>query len=225
MTSCPFAASATSSSAETTSHRTSTVVPLSNWHKVPMLLRSSYSAAQRRDATSRASSHSLPIPQIQPTVLPQYARVAVRHTAHSTSSATPGPCCGISALVRRHREPSSHTCTPPSGAAKETVPEKNAAAKALLAKHFGSSTTSGDSSGTRPSAAKPPNPKREEQLRKIAAMKMRQKAQPGNPKDSASSVPMDQRLHLKVSRTGVSSSERSFWFNKVTLSLALHHVV
>ncbi|RPD79698.1 hypothetical protein L226DRAFT_566278 [Lentinus tigrinus ALCF2SS1-7] len=100
----------------------------------------------------------------------------------------------------------------------QPVPEKNAAAKALLAKHFGSSTTSGDSSCARSLTTKPSNPKKEEQQRKIAAMKMRHKAQPGDAKDTAASVSMDQRLYLKVSRTGVSGSERIFWFRKTIIT-------
>ena len=129
-----------------------------------------------------------------------------------------------SRLVRRHREPSTHSCILSADTSKDPLPEKNAAAKALLAKHFGPSPTPGDPTGARSSAPKPSNPKKEEQLRKVAAMKMRHQAQPGDPKDTATSVPMGQRLHLKVSRTGAVGSERVFWFRKVTFILALHAI-
>ncbi|TFK93129.1 hypothetical protein K466DRAFT_642950 [Polyporus arcularius HHB13444] len=130
---------------------------------------------------------------------------------------SPAVCSGCSqAYCAQHREPSSHACTPPPDSA-QSVPEKNAAAKALLAKHFGS-TTSGDTGGARTSTTKASNPKKEAQQRQIAAMKMRHKAQPGDPKDTAASVPVDQRLHLKVSRTGVAGSERIFWFRKTIVT-------
>ncbi|KAI0710459.1 hypothetical protein C8T65DRAFT_829639 [Cerioporus squamosus] len=139
-------------------------------------------------------------------------------TPTDTTNRSPAVCSGCSqAYCAQHREPSSHACTPPPGTSVQPMIEKNATAKALLAKHFGS-TTSGDTSSTRTSTAKPVNPKKEAQQRQIAAMKMRHKAQPGDPKDTAASVPMDQRLHLKVSRAGVAGSESIYWFKKTIVT-------
>jgi hypothetical protein len=48
-------------------------------------------------------------------------------------------------------------------------------------------------------------------------MKMRHRAIPGNPQDQASSIPIDQRLHLEVRVDGeaMGEKERPLWFRKV----------
>ena len=121
---------------------------------------------------------------------------------------------GLTSELQRHREPKSHSCSPPEPS--EPAPQKNAAAKALLAKHFGASSDSGlGSSNTRPS-----NPKKLAQQRQIAVMKMRHKAKPLDPKDSTGSVPMDQRLHVFVRQEGQDkASERVFWLRKVVVHI------
>ena len=48
-------------------------------------------------------------------------------------------------------------------------------------------------------------------------MKMRHKAQAGDPKDKNKHVPIDQKLHLKVRALEKGDEERIFWFNKVSL--------
>ncbi|KAI0654704.1 hypothetical protein C8Q70DRAFT_1024732 [Cubamyces menziesii] len=132
--------------------------------------------------------------------------------AEDTLDRSPALCPGCKqAYCAQHREPKSHSCSPPEPS--EPAPQKNAAAKALLAKHFGASSDSGSgSSNTRPS-----NPKKLAQQRQIAVMKMRHKAKPLDPKDSTGSVPMDQRLHVFVRQEGQDkASERVFWLRKTT---------
>lgn len=114
----------------------------------------------------------------------------------------------------RHRSSVSHDCIPPSDTTTTPASDKNAAAKALLAKHFGVDSAS---SIARPSSsASRPNAQKEAQQRQLIVMRMRHKAQPGNPKDTPAAVPVEQRLHLKVTRAGLPSSERIFWFPKVS---------
>ncbi|KAI0807008.1 hypothetical protein C8Q74DRAFT_1225393 [Fomes fomentarius] len=132
-----------------------------------------------------------------------------------TTNRSPAVCSGCTqAFCAQHREPSAHSCTPSTSAVP--VPEKNAAAKALLAKHFGSASAPTPRSS--PSSTGKTNPKKEAQHRQIAAMKMRHKAQPGDANQSAASVPVNERLHLKVSQAGVESSERVFWFRKTIVA-------
>lgn len=114
----------------------------------------------------------------------------------------------------RHRSSVSHDCMPPSDTTTAPVSDKNAAAKALLAKHFGADSAS---SIARPSSsASRTNARKEAQQRQLTVMKLRHKAQPGNPKDTPAAVPVEQRLHLKVTQAGLPSSERIFWFPKVS---------
>lgn len=46
-------------------------------------------------------------------------------------------------------------------------------------------------------------------------MKMRHKAQPGDPKDKNKYVHIDQKLHIKVRAEEKGDEERIFWFSKV----------
>lgn len=46
-------------------------------------------------------------------------------------------------------------------------------------------------------------------------MKMRHKAQPADPKDKGKHVPVDQRLHVKVSLEADEDVQNWFWFQKV----------
>ncbi|KAI0747720.1 hypothetical protein C8Q80DRAFT_1168216 [Daedaleopsis nitida] len=135
-----------------------------------------------------------------------------------TSNRSPAVCSGCQqAFCAQHREPLAHSCAPPPLDTSSPVPEKNAAAKALLVKHFGTTTAPTAARPSSTSATKP-NPKKEAQQRQVAVMKMRHKAQPGDPKDTPASVPVDQRLHLRVSQAAVSTSERIFWFRKTIVT-------
>ncbi|TBU47014.1 hypothetical protein BD309DRAFT_887464 [Dichomitus squalens] len=130
-----------------------------------------------------------------------------------TTNRSPALCSGCKqAFCAEHRDPSSHSCAPFHDADSGHVPEKNAAAKALLAKHFG--TDAANATAHAGSSAPKPSSRKEAQQRQLAVIKMRVKAQPGNPKDTPASVPMNQRLHVRVSPAGVPSSERIFWFPK-----------
>ncbi|KAI0050043.1 hypothetical protein FA95DRAFT_1488080 [Auriscalpium vulgare] len=108
-----------------------------------------------------------------------------------------------------HRSPMQHAC--PFDEPK--APLKNEAAHALLAKHFPVST-----SASKPTASAkkklPTDPKKLAQLRKIEGMKMRRSALPGDPREKASSVPVDQRLHLKVSAPEWNTVEKVVWLRK-----------
>lgn len=48
-------------------------------------------------------------------------------------------------------------------------------------------------------------------------MKMRHKAQPGDPKDKNKHVAIDQKLHLKVRAKEKGDEEKLLWFHKVML--------
>ncbi|KIO23437.1 hypothetical protein M407DRAFT_78089, partial [Tulasnella calospora MUT 4182] len=79
--------------------------------------------------------------------------------------------CG-GAFCVSHREPKSHNCIPTAVATED----KNAKAKALLAKAFPASKTA--SSPVNPPTGSPKDPAREARLRKVELMKMRQQAVP-----------------------------------------------
>ncbi|EIW60720.1 uncharacterized protein TRAVEDRAFT_98549, partial [Trametes versicolor FP-101664 SS1] len=132
--------------------------------------------------------------------------------AADTADRAAALCPGCSqAFCAEHREPKAHSCTPPEPS--EPVPEKNAVAKALLSKHFGPSSTA-TASGTSRAAASA-NPKKLAQQRQLAVMKMRHKAKPADPKDTAASVPVGERLHVKVRKAEEEPvAERILWFKK-----------
>ncbi|PSR75120.1 hypothetical protein PHLCEN_2v9305 [Hermanssonia centrifuga] len=58
------------------------------------------------------------------------------------------------------------------------------------------------------------NPKKAAQLRQVELMKMRHRAQPGDPRDKDKHVAVDQKLHLKVYIEEQEGDERFFWFRK-----------
>ncbi|KAI0637330.1 hypothetical protein C8Q77DRAFT_1097060 [Trametes polyzona] len=132
--------------------------------------------------------------------------------AQDTTSRSPALCPGCKqAFCAEHREPQSHSCAPPEPT--ESAPQKNAAAKALLAKHFTAPNTS--TGGASRPARSSPNPKKLAQQRQVAVMKMRHKAKPVDPKDAAAAVAMNERLHVKVRRAEEDPSlERILWFRK-----------
>jgi len=122
------------------------------------------------------------------------------------------------AFCAEHREPSSHSCVPvkvEDGASNT----KNAKARALLNKHFPSAQTSTSSvtPSIKTSSEKTATPKKLTQLRQVQLMKMRHKARPGDPRDKPTSVAMDQRLHLLVSREN-DTETTLFWFRKTSVT-------
>ncbi|KAL4246514.1 hypothetical protein ABKN59_008643 [Abortiporus biennis] len=130
--------------------------------------------------------------------------------------------CG-GAFCALHRTRSSHSCTSPDPST--LVSPKNIAAKALLVKHFpsSSSATSSASSSSSPSTTtmqqKKKKPLTPQQL-KIQAIKMRHKAQPGDPKDKSKDVSFTEKVHLNVSVSstipdvGGEHIEKVVWFRK-----------
>jgi len=106
-----------------------------------------------------------------------------------------------------HRHSSSHLCHPPASQAEP----KNATARQLLMKHFPPSKPRTQATSTK---KVPTNAKKLAQYRNVELMKMRHRAMPGNPQDRASSLPIEQRLHVNVRLDG-DDAERSFWFCKV----------
>ncbi|KAF7796519.1 hypothetical protein EIP86_007698 [Pleurotus ostreatoroseus] len=133
---------------------------------------------------------------------------------------TPAVCPRCTqAFCATHREPASHACTAPDPTQSTT--QRNAAGRALLSKLFPGK----EAVNTTPSSAEPQaisakrkavsstNPKKAAQMRQVELMKMRHKAQPGDPKDKDKSVPLDQKLHVKVHAEG-QDEEKIFWFRK-----------
>ncbi|EPQ58499.1 hypothetical protein GLOTRDRAFT_57525, partial [Gloeophyllum trabeum ATCC 11539] len=112
-----------------------------------------------------------------------------------------------------HRYPEAHACTAEEPSASQQP--KNAAAVALLQKHFpGQGSQKPPAPTARPqSAPKTKDPKKLAQLQKVQLMKMRHSAIPGDQRDKTASVPIDQRLHVRVSLDG-GGQEKLFWFRK-----------
>ncbi|KAI0781303.1 hypothetical protein BD413DRAFT_464481 [Trametes elegans] len=172
-------------------------------HACPLLAQQPFEPSEPLAKLQRCAAQSCNKPSLE-------AYIA---NAQDTADRSPALCPGCrKAFCAQHREPSSHSCTPAEPL--EPAAGKNAAAKALLAKHFKSPTGAAVSGPSRASGA-PPNPKKLAQQRQVAVMKMRHKAKPADPKDTAASVPIDQRLHVKVRRADADeASEQIFWFRK-----------
>ncbi|KAI8998961.1 hypothetical protein BD414DRAFT_512519 [Trametes punicea] len=134
--------------------------------------------------------------------------------AQDTAGRTPALCPGCKqAFCAEHRESICHACIQTAPAIP--VSQKNAAAKALLAKHFGSPSYSRSAGASSPLSDSTANPRKLAQHRQLSVMKMRHKAKPADIKDFADSVPMEQRLHVVVRQPGEDkTSERVFWFRK-----------
>lgn len=76
-------------------------------------------------------------------------------------------------------------------------------------------------------SVKPPtDPKKLAQIQKVALMKMRHSATAGDPRDKSSTVPANERLHIKarLKVTGMPVQERLIWFRKVTSILLIGYV-
>jgi len=118
----------------------------------------------------------------------------------------------------RHRHPSSHDCTRDLAVeAEATKNNKNEVARSLLAKHFPTSaskaTSSSSSVQVRPGKTPSSDPKKLAMAQKVQAMKMRQRAIPGDPKDKAAPVSLDQKLHVQVKLNG-NNTASVLWFRK-----------
>ncbi|CDO69045.1 hypothetical protein BN946_scf184834.g52 [Trametes cinnabarina] len=171
-------------------------------HDCPLLVRSDSSDAASSSKLQRCAYSSCNKPSLE----------AYLADPQDAVDRTPARCSGChQAFCAEHREPKAHSCVPSEPT--EPVPQKNAAAKALLAKHFGPSPGSSSKAPPRLST----NPKKLAQQRQLAVMKMRHKAQPADPKDTAASVSIDQRLHAFVRKAGEDpAAERVLWFRKVS---------
>ena len=112
--------------------------------------------------------------------------------------------------IFRHRHSTSHSCP-----VQETEPPlDNDMVQALLAAKFPSALKKIPVS--LPSQRTPTNPKKIAQFQKVQLMKMRHHAEPGDLKDSARSVPLNQRLHVTVKTHDNPVQEKTFWFHKVS---------
>ncbi|KAK0210474.1 hypothetical protein DFS33DRAFT_1293432 [Desarmillaria ectypa] len=105
-----------------------------------------------------------------------------------------------------HRYPEAHSCSPAS-ASESTL--RNAAAEALIAKHF--PATSRTSSRRTPKV--PTDPVKLAQYQKVELMKMRHRAIPADPKDKPTSVSIEDRLHIKL-QVNDNGQEKIFWLRK-----------
>ena len=101
---------------------------------------------------------------------------------------------------------------------------KNELARSLLAKHFPTPTSKATSPSSsvqaKPGKTQSSNPKKLAVAQKVQAMKMRQRAIPGDPKDKMATVSLDQKLHIQAKLEG-SSGVSVLWFRKVNASLRL----
>ena len=57
---------------------------------------------------------------------------------------------------------------------------------------------------------------------KVQAMKMRQRAIPGDPKDKTATVSLDQKVHVQV-KLGGDNTVSVLWFRKVNASYRITH--
>ena len=99
---------------------------------------------------------------------------------------------------------------------------KNELARSLLAKHFPTPTSKATSHGPSvqaiPGKTPSSDPKKLAAVQKVQAMKMRQRAVPGDPKDNTAIVSLDQKLHVQVKLEG-NNAVSVLWFRKVNASL------
>lgn len=123
----------------------------------------------------------------------------------------------------RHRHETSHNCPRYLAVEAETAKNnKNELARSLLAKHFptsASNTTSPSSSSqARPGKTPSADPRKLALAQKIQAMKMRQRAIPGDPKDKTAILSLDQKIHVQVKLEGANTAA-VLWFRKVNVPL------
>ncbi|KAJ3742035.1 hypothetical protein DFH05DRAFT_1503649 [Lentinula detonsa] len=128
------------------------------------------------------------------------------NASRSSSIPTCKACQG--SFCVEHREPASHRCSPKQGAPE---PTRNETARALLAKNF-TSNPSSKLPVKRRIPAKPIDPARLAQLRKLELMKLRQLASPLDSKLQKTTIPVDQRRFFKASMD--SKPTRDLWVEK-----------
>ncbi|EIW85288.1 hypothetical protein CONPUDRAFT_49136 [Coniophora puteana RWD-64-598 SS2] len=128
--------------------------------------------------------------------------------------------CRLSFCVD-HRHPDTHSCS------ALAAPQKLAQEKevSIHVKHHTSASAANarlPPSVTRSSSKLSSDPKKAAMIRKVALMKLRHRAVPADPKDSASTVPLDQRLHVTLkyepieSSTQGSKADKIVWFRKAS---------
>ncbi|KAI0029308.1 hypothetical protein K488DRAFT_56634 [Vararia minispora EC-137] len=111
------------------------------------------------------------------------------------------------AYCATHREPASHSCPTPEPSTKR----KNEGAHAILAERFSPPT----SSAPKPKAKALTDPKKLAALRKVEVMKMKHHAVPADRRDTATSIPLEQKLFVKVRAEGIRD-DKVFWVRKST---------
>lgn len=123
------------------------------------------------------------------------------------------PKCLLSFCIS-HRHPDLHLCT---RLQKQESDEKDV--QHILARHF-SNPPSHTPLAIRHSVKPPTDPKKLAQIQKVALMKMRHSATAGDPRDKLSTLPANERLHIKVRLdvTGMPVQERVLWFRKSVIT-------
>jgi hypothetical protein len=109
----------------------------------------------------------------------------------------PSPC-----LLQSHRFPDLHDCT--------SLVDKVANTKSIK----GAPASTQRSAPIIPTRKPPSDPIKLAQWRKVELMKMRHRAKPADPKDRISSVPIDQRIHVRILK---DNEEKIFWLRKVSV--------
>lgn len=98
---------------------------------------------------------------------------------------------------------------------------KNRLARSLLAKHFPKpipkATSPSPPAQTGQGKITSSDPKQLAMTQKIQAIKLRQRAIPGDPKDKGANVSLDQKLHVYVKLEG-NDAVSVLWFRKVNVS-------
>ncbi|KAG0705232.1 hypothetical protein DFH29DRAFT_848006 [Suillus ampliporus] len=120
------------------------------------------------------------------------------------------PKCLLSFCVD-HRHPDLHSCT----GLREQESDKKKDAQDILARHF-SKPSSHTPVAVRSTIKPPTDPKKLAQIQKVTLMKMRHSAIAGGLRDKSSTVPINERLHIKarLEVTGMPVQERVLWFRK-----------
>lgn len=91
--------------------------------------------------------------------------------------------------------------------------DRTQTARELFLKNFSASKNAPSVQKPRISTTK--DPKKLAQIQKVELMKMRQKAQPGDPKTGSSLIPIPERHYILAKSDAENDSFRPFWFIKV----------
>ncbi|KAJ3770936.1 hypothetical protein FB446DRAFT_646151 [Lentinula raphanica] len=132
--------------------------------------------------------------------------------ASSSSSSEPTCTACQGSFCVGHREPVSHNCSFKEGAPK--LPQRNETARALLSKNF--AQPSSKTVVKRRIPAKPTDPAKLAQFRKLELMKLRQRAYPLDPKHQKSTIPVDQRRFFKASMD--NKPTKDLWMEKSVIT-------